>query len=80
LLGNIYILLEPIICMKILKQCIIENCPNEAKIIAKCGGRSYYSCDIHKKEVIQIIAAENKVDEINKLESLELKIPKWMKL
>lgn len=46
-----------------MEQCLIEGCQNEAKLIAKSGGKSYYSCKEHRKNVAEIIAAEHSKGE-----------------
>lgn len=53
--------------MKAIKQCIIEGCQNEAKLIAKSRKISYYACKKHIPETEQIIAAENRIYEISNL-------------
>jgi len=50
-----------------MNQCIIEGCPNEAELIAKSGGRLYFSCKKHKKEVGQIVVSEHTKEELRKV-------------
>jgi len=64
--------------MKAIKQCLIEGCQDEAKLIAKSGKISYYSCKKHKPEAEQIVAAESRMYEINNIH--KSKNPKWMSL
>jgi hypothetical protein len=69
-----------------MEQCLIAGCQNEAKLVAKSGGRSYYSCKEHKKEVAQIVAAEHsKTEKGRYVEAAkrfypeeENKAPKWL--
>ena len=67
-----------------MEQCLIEGCPNEAKIIAKSGGRKYCACEKHRKDVTQIIASEFSRGEKERIISAfpkeEKEIPKWMRL
>lgn len=72
--------------MIIMNECLIEGCPNEAKFIAKSGGRSYYACKEHKKDVAQIIAAEHTRVEVGRSRiaseylypEVKDKPPKWL--
>ncbi len=61
--------------MNIINQCIIAGCPNEAKIVAKSGKRIYFACDWHKKDALQIVATENKINNFIS----KSKNPEWMK-
>jgi hypothetical protein len=70
-----------------MNQCLIEGCTNEAKLIAKSAGRSYYACKEHKRDVAQIVAAEHTKGELARVESSEAtlhskeeknKPPKWI--
>ena len=70
-----------------MEQCLIAGCPNEAKLIAKGGGKLYYSCKEHRKDVVQIIGAEHTKSEKERIEAQfsisnlknKKEIPKWMK-
>jgi hypothetical protein len=69
-----------------MNECLIEGCPNEAKLIAKSGGKSYYACKEHRKDVAQIIAAEHTRAESERAEIAHKhlypegkeKPPKWI--
>ena len=70
-----------------MEQCIIAGCLNEVKLIAKSGGKSYYSCKKHEKDVAQIIVAEHTKWEMEKIKSVSSalnlkedknKAPKWI--
>jgi len=69
-----------------MEQCLIEGCENEAKLIAKSGGRSYYSCKEHKKEVAQIVSSEHTKSELKRYSDAAEKmyekkyIPEFMRL
>jgi len=72
--------------MELINQCLISGCPNEATLIAKSGGKSYYSCKEHKKSVAQIVASEHSRSEVERAriaaDSLysedNKEVPKWI--
>lgn len=69
-----------------MKKCLIDECNDEAKLIATSSGISYYSCKKHEKEVVQIVAAEHTRGEMERTKKQRLfhltseKNPEWMKI
>ncbi len=69
-----------------MEQCLISGCKNEARLIAKSGGKSYYSCKEHRNEVAQIVASEMSKGEKSRSgivaeevrEEIKKRPPKWL--
>ena len=70
----------------LMKQCLIDGCNDEARLISKSSGISYYSCKKHEKQVAQIAAAEHTKGEMERIKKQNLfhlspeKNPEWMKI
>ena len=58
-----------------MNECLIEGCPNEAKLIAKSGDKSYYACEKHRKEAAQIVATEHSRGEKERILVSKQKFP-----
>jgi hypothetical protein len=72
-----------------MEKCLIDNCGNEARLISKTGGISFYSCKKHEREVAHIATIEHTRGEMDRATKQNISNltkedtkdnPKWMKI